>query len=96
MYGGSKEPPLTFLEYIMAEKNLKLDELITEKERLEGDRKILVERYQELQTNAQQIQTQIQAMGGAIQTCEFFINKLQPPEEPEPSKPESEKDGKLN
>jgi len=80
----------------MAEKNLKLDELITEKERLEGDRKILVERYQELQTNAQQIQTQIQAMGGAIQTCEFFINKLQPPEEPEPSKPESEKDGKLN
>ena len=80
----------------MAEKNLKLDELTAEKTRLEGDRKILVERLQELQTNAEQIKSQVQAMGGAIQTCEFFINKLQPPEEPEPSKPESEKEGKLN
>ena len=80
----------------MAEKNLKLDELTAEKTRLEGDRKILVERLQELQTNAEQIKNQVQAMGGAIQTCEFFINKLQPPEEPEPSKPESEKEGKLN
>ena len=80
----------------MAEKNLKLEEFTTEKTRLEGDRKILVERLQELQTNAEQIKSQVQAMGGAIQTCEFFINKLQPPEEPEPSKPESEKDGKLN
>ena len=80
----------------MAEKNLKLEEFTTEKTRLEADRKILVERLQELQTNAEQIKSQVQAMGGAIQTCEFFINKLQPPEEPEPSKPESEKDGKLN
>ena len=80
----------------MAEKNLKLEEFTKEKTRLEADRKILVERLQELQTNAEQIKSQVQAMGGAIQTCEFFINKLQPPEEPEPSKPESEKDGKLN
>ena len=80
----------------MAEKNLKLDELVTEKTRLTGDRKILIDRLQELQTNAQQIQTQIQAMGGAIQTCEFFINKLEPPKEPDTTKPESETDGKLN
>ena len=80
----------------MAEKNLKLEEFTTEKTRLEADRKILVERLQELQTNAEQIKNQVQAMGGAIQTCDYFISKLQPPEEPEPSKPESEKDGKLN
>ena len=75
---------------------LKLEEFTTEKTRLEGDRKILVERLQELQTNAEQIKSQVQAMGGAIQTCDYFISKLQPPEEPEPNKPESEKDGKLN
>ena len=80
----------------MAEKNLKLDELTAEKTRLEGDRKILVERLQELQTNAEQIKSQVQAMGGAIQTCDYFISKLQPPEEPEPSKSESEKEGKIN
>ena len=80
----------------MAEKNLKLVELTTEKTRLESDRKILVERLQELQTNAEQIKSQIQAMGGAIQTCDYFINKLQPPEEPEVSKVESETDGKIN
>ena len=65
------------MEYIMAEKNLKLDELTAEKTRLEGDRKILVERLQELQTNAEQIKSQVQAMGGAIQTCDYFISKLQ-------------------
>jgi len=80
----------------MAEKNLKLVELTTEKTRLESDRKLLVDRLQELQTNAEQIKSQVQAMGGAIQTCDYFISKLQPPEEPETSKPESETDGKIN
>jgi|TARA_B110000263_G_C15270562_1_gene493256 predicted nuclease with TOPRIM domain len=80
----------------MAEKNLKLDELTTEKTRLESDRKLLVDRLQELQTNAEQIKSQVQAMGGAIQTCDYFISKLQPPEEPEVSKVESETDGKIN
>lgn len=73
----------------MAENNVNLEDLTTEKERLLSDRKVLVDRLQELQTSSEQIKTQVQAIGGAIQTCEYFINKLQPPQEPEETKVEN-------
>ena len=65
--------------------DLKLEDLQTEKERLVSDRKALVDRLQELQTSSEQIKTQVQAIGGAIQTCDYFISKLQPPQESEES-----------
>ncbi len=64
---------------------LGLEELTVEKDRLTNDRKVLLERLQELQTNSEQIKTQVQAIGGAIQTCDYFISKLQPPQESEES-----------
>ena len=70
--------------------SIKLKELTTEKERLEGDRKTLLERLQEYQQGLTQTQQQIQAIGGAIQTCNFFIGKIQSPQE---SKNEKESDG---
>ena len=63
--------------------DLKLEDLQTEKERLVSDRKALVDRLQELQSSSEQIKTQVQAIGGAIQTCDYFIGKLQPPQESE-------------
>ena len=70
---------------------LELVDLTTEKERLETDRKTLLENLEELQTNIRQVQTQIQAIGGAVQTCDYFINKIQqPPQEPELEKEEKE------
>ena len=54
--------------------SIELEELNTEKERLEGDRKILLERLQELQAQTVSTQQQIQAVGGAIQTCNYFID----------------------
>ena len=71
-------------------KSLKLEELQTEKDRLLNDRKTLIERLEELQKSSEQIRTQVQAIGGAIQTCDYFINKLQPPQEPEESTKETE------
>ena len=67
----------------MAELNL--EDLTVEKDRLTNDRKVLLERLQELQQNSEQIKTQVQAIGGAIQTCDYFIGKLQPPQESEES-----------
>ena len=67
----------------MAELNL--EDLTVEKDRLTNDRKVLLERLQELQQNSEQIKTQVQAIGGAIQTCDYFIGKLQPPQESEDS-----------
>ena len=61
--------------------SLELEELNTEKERLEGDRKVLLDRLQEYQQGLTQTQQQIQAIGGAIQTCNFFIGKIQSPQE---------------
>ena len=61
--------------------SIELKELNTEKERLEGDRKTLLERLQEYQQGLTQTQQQIQAIGGAIQTCNFFIGKIQSPQE---------------
>ena len=61
--------------------SIELKELTTEKERLEGDRKTLLERLQEYQQGLTQTQQQIQAIGGAIQTCNFFIGKIQSPQE---------------
>ena len=62
---------------------LELEDLTAEKERLETDRKTLLENLNELQTQLKQVQTQLQAKGGAIQTCDYFINKIQqPPQEP--------------
>ena len=73
---------------------LELVDITTEKERLESDRKTLLENLNELQTQSKQIQTQIQAIGGAIQTCDYFINKIQqPPQEPELEKSEEKEDG---
>ena len=63
--------------------SLEIEDLNSEKERLLNDRKILIERLEELQKSSEQIRTQVQAIGGAIQTCDYFINKLQPPKEPE-------------
>ena len=61
--------------------SIELQEMVTEKERLEGDRKSLLERLQEYQQAVTQTQQQIQAIGGAIQTCNFFIGKIQSPQE---------------
>ena len=73
---------------------LELVDITTEKERLETDRKTLLENLNELQTITKQVQTQIQAIGGAIQTCDYFINKIQqPPQEPELEKSEEKEDG---
>ena len=70
--------------------SIELQELNTEKERLEGDRKTLLERLQEYQQGLTQTQQQIQAIGGAIQTCNFFIGKIQSPQESENEKEPSE------
>ena len=70
--------------------SLEIEDLNSEKERLLNDRKILIERLEELQKSSEQIRTQVQAIGGASQTCDYFINKLQPPKEPEESVEETE------
>ena len=73
---------------------LELEDLTAEKERLETDRKTLLENLNELQTQLKQVQTQLQAIGGAIQTCDYFINKIQqPPQEPELKTSEGKDDG---
>ena len=64
-------------------KSLKLDDLNAEKEKLEGDKAALLKNLEEYQKAIQQTSTQIQAIGGAIQTCEYFINKINPPQDPE-------------
>ena len=66
--------------------SIELEEKTAEKERLEGDRKTLLERLQEYQQAVTQTQQQIQAIGGAIQTCNFFIGKIQSPQESEDEK----------
>ena len=65
--------------------SIELEDLNREKERLEGDRKTLLERLQEYQQGLTQTQQQIQAIGGAIQTCNYFIGKIQSPQEEESS-----------
>ena len=72
--------------------SIELKELTTEKERLEGDRKVLLDRLQEYQQGLTQTQQQIQAIGGAIQTCNFFIGKIQSPQESENKKESSADD----
>ena len=72
--------------------SIELEELTTEKERLEGDRKVLLERLQEYQQGLTQTQQQIQAIGGAIQTCNFFIGKIQSPQESEEDDEEASDD----
>ena len=64
-------------------KTLKLDDLNAEKEKLEGDKAALLKNLEEYQKAIQQTSTQIQAIGGAIQTCDYFINKINPPQDPE-------------
>ena len=64
-------------------KTLKIDDLNAEKEKLEGDRAALLKNLEEYQKAIQQTSTQIQAIGGAIQTCEYFINKINPPQDTE-------------
>ena len=72
--------------------SIDLKELNTEKERLEGDRKVLLDRLQEYQQGLTQTQQQIQAIGGAIQTCNFFIGKIQSPQELEDETESSDDD----
>ena len=72
--------------------SIELQEIVTEKERLEGDRKSLLERLQEYQQGLTQTQQQIHAIGGAIQTCNFFIGKIQSPQESEEGKESSSDD----
>ena len=50
-----------------------LEELNKEKEKLEGDRDALVEQLQKLKTQAEGTQVQLNAISGAIQTCDYFI-----------------------
>ena len=71
---------------------LKLDDLNAEKEKLEGDRAALLKNMEEYQKAIQQTSTQIQAIGGAIQTCEYFINKINPPQDPEPTEEPGKED----
>ena len=59
--------------------SLELHELKSEKERLEGDRAKLSENLQQAQNTIQQMQSQSQALAGAIQTCDYFINKIESP-----------------
>ena len=59
--------------------SLELHDLKTEKERLEGDRAKLLENLQQAQSTIQQMQSQSQALAGAIQTCDYFINKIESP-----------------
>lgn len=59
--------------------SLELHDLKTEKERLEGDRAKLAENLQQAQSTIQQMQSQSQALAGAIQTCDYFINKIESP-----------------
>ena len=73
-------------------KTLKLDDLNAEKEKLEGDRAALVKNLEEYQKAIQQTSTQIQAIGGAIQTCEYFINKINPPQGTETTEESGEED----
>ena len=61
-------------------KTIKLEDLNAEKEKLEGDRAALMKNLEEYQKAIQQTSTQIQAIGGEIQTCEYFINKINPPQ----------------
>ena len=75
-------------------KTLKLDDLNAEKGKLEGDRAALVKNLEEYQKAMQQTSTQIQAIGGAIQTCEYFINKINPPQDSETTKESGEEDEK--
>jgi prefoldin subunit 5 len=70
--------------------SIELVDIETEKERLEGDRKTLLERLQEYQQGLTQTQQQIQAIAGAIQTCNFFIGKLQSSQESKEGKETSE------
>jgi hypothetical protein len=72
--------------------SIELEELNTERERLEGDRKVLLDRLQEYQQGLTQTQQQIQAIGGAIQTCNFFIGKIQSPQDSEEKKESSDDD----
>ena len=72
--------------------SIELEELNTEKERLERDRKVLLDRLQEYQQGLTQTQQQIQAIGGAIQTCNFFIGKIQSPQESENKEESSDDD----
>ena len=72
--------------------SLELEEMTTEKERLEGDRKVLLDRLQEYPQGVTQTQQQIQAIGGAIQPCNFFIGKIQSPQESENEKESSDDD----
>ena len=64
-------------------KTLKIDDLNAEKEKLEGDKAALLKNLEEYQKAIQQTSTQIQAISGAIQTCEYFITKINPPQDPE-------------
>ena len=57
---------------------LELEDLESERDRLDGDRKALLDKLQELQQNTSQVQQQIEAIGGALQTCNYFISKLTP------------------
>tara|TARA_B100000287_G_C20402178_1_gene690091 strand:- start:369 stop:593 length:225 start_codon:yes stop_codon:yes gene_type:complete len=72
--------------------SVKLEDLNKEKERLEGDRKLLLDRLQEYQQGLTQTQQQIQAIGGALQTCNFFIGKFQESEESEDEKKSDDDD----
>ena len=58
---------------------LELQDLKIEKERLEGDKAKLAENLQQAQNTIQQMQSQSQALAGAIQTCDYFINKIESP-----------------
>ena len=53
---------------------------------------LLLERLQEYQQGLTQTQQQIQAIGGAIQTCNFFIGKIQSPQESKDEKESSDGD----
>ena len=72
--------------------SIRLEKINTEKERLEGDRTVLLNRLQEYQQGLVQTQQQIQAIGGAIQTCNFFIGKIQSPQESEDKEESSDDD----
>ena len=72
--------------------SLELHDLTTEKERLEGDRAKLIENLQQAQSTIQQMQSQLQALAGAIQTCDYFINKIESP--PDDGDEESSDDDK--
>jgi len=62
----------------MTNEVVKVEELRTEKAKLEGDRAVLNERLTALNAERERIVQQITMIAGALQTINHFINTVDP------------------